>query len=73
MAQRVDTRTIHTITIDLQDDVLAGIQPSDEGEIILVHRGSQTTRKKLTYRDIDTLTTDSETRLLRHTKARRVG
>lgn len=33
MAQFSTTRTIHTITIDLQDDVLAAIAAGDEVEI----------------------------------------
>jgi hypothetical protein len=53
--QRIETRTIHTITIDLQDDILAGLQFGDEVEVVLTHRGGITSRKRLTYRDLTTL------------------
>ena len=52
MAQSVETRTIHTIRIDLQDDVLAKIEQGDEVEVILQGRSGATTAKKLTYRDM---------------------
>jgi DNA-binding protein Fis len=55
MGQRVNTRTIHTIEIDVLDDVLAKIDRNDEVEIVLVGRNGQTLAKKLTYRDLDRL------------------
>lgn len=38
MAIRSETRTIHTITIDLPDDVLARIEKYDEVEVIFNSR-----------------------------------
>lgn len=55
MAQQVQTRTIHTITIDVQDDVLSKIEEGDEVEVLLVSRYGATSSKKLTYRDIQRL------------------
>lgn len=55
MAQRIDSRTIHTIRIDLQDDILARLEPTDEVEIVLASRDGQTSVKRLNYRDIDRL------------------
>jgi hypothetical protein len=60
MAQQVTTRTIHTITIDIQDDVLAGICDTDIVEIVLAGRNGFTRPKTLTYRDITTLTADRD-------------
>lgn len=55
MAQRIDSRTIHTIHIDLTDDVLAVLESGNEVEIVL-HAGSgNTSAKKLTYRDVESL------------------
>lgn len=52
MAMHKETRTIHTIYIDLLDDVLAGIEsPMDEVEIVVQSRTGQAQAKKLTYRD----------------------
>lgn len=39
MAIRSETRTTHTITIDIPDDVLAKIEEGDEVEIMLNGRG----------------------------------
>lgn len=55
MAQQVDTRTIHTITIDLEDQVLGGIESGDEVEIIFRSRGSYSAPRKLTFRDVSRL------------------
>jgi hypothetical protein len=38
MAQHTETRTIHTIHIDLQDDTLAAIAAGDEVEVMLHSR-----------------------------------
>lgn len=53
MAQRVTTRVIHTIDIDLQDDVLAKIESGDEVEVRFNYRGETTSVKRLTFRDTD--------------------
>lgn len=59
MAQHIDSRTIHTIRIDLQDDILGKIEQGDEVEVVLMTRsGGITNAKKLTYRDLDSLLTD---------------
>jgi len=50
MGQTRDTRTIHTITIDLQDDMLSSVEPADEVEIVIRGRYGTAT-KKLTYRE----------------------
>lgn len=48
MSQHVTTRTIHTIHIDLQDQVLEKIQDGDEVEVVLQSRlGS--TQSKMNY------------------------
>ena len=52
MAQTVQSRTIHTIFIDVQDDILAKIESADEVEVVLSSRNGQTSPKKLTYRDL---------------------
>jgi hypothetical protein len=53
MAQRRTTRTIHTFTIDLQDDMLAGVDTmGDEVEVVLVSRVGQTLPKKLSQKDL---------------------
>lgn len=41
MGIRSETRTIHTITIDLPDDVLARIESMDEVEVIFNSRLSK--------------------------------
>jgi hypothetical protein len=51
MAMHKDTRTIHTIYIDLADDVLAGIEAHDEVEIVVQSTTGQAQAKKLNYRD----------------------
>lgn len=38
MAIRSETRTTHTITIDLPDDVLAKIESGDEVEVMFLSR-----------------------------------
>ena len=55
MAQHIDTRTIHTIRIDLQDEVLSKIEEGDEVEVILVSRHGASGPRKLTFRDLDRL------------------
>lgn len=60
MSQRVDTRTIHTITIDLEDQVLAGIESGDEVEIIFMTRSRPLSPKKLTFRDVSRLLEDPD-------------
>jgi hypothetical protein len=56
MAQRIYSRTIHTIQVDVQDDVLAKIEAGDEVEVVLMGRnGIPTSAKKLSPRDIDQL------------------
>jgi hypothetical protein len=54
MAQHVQTRTIHTIFIDLQDDVLAKIEQGDEVEVVLQTR-SGSTHSKINERALDRL------------------
>ena len=56
MAQHRHTRTIHTIIIDLQDDVLAGIDMGDEVEVSLQTREGATRPKRLPYSDVLLLT-----------------
>jgi len=58
MAQQVHTRTIHTITIDLEDKVFAGIEDGDEVEVQFVHRNGSmlSSPKKLTRQDLRRLT-----------------
>lgn len=56
MAQRIDTRTIHTIFIDIQDDILGKFEANDEVEVVLSSRSGQTLPKKLSYRDLTHLT-----------------
>lgn len=55
MAQHIDSRTIHTIHIDVTDDVLAVIESGNEVEVVLHARSGSTAAKKLTYRDIENL------------------
>lgn len=56
MAQHITSRTIHTIHIDVQDDVLARIDAgADEVDVVLVSRTGNTAPKRLTYRDIQRL------------------
>lgn len=52
MAQHVDTRTIHTIHIDLLDDTLERVDSGDEVEVVLHSRAGSSAPKKLTFRDI---------------------
>lgn len=61
MAQQVTTRTIHTVVIDVQDNILAGISDTDIVEIVLAGRNGFTRPKTLTYRDITALTADHDT------------
>jgi hypothetical protein len=55
MSQHVDTRTIHTITIDVQDDVIGKVEEGDEVEFVLTTRYGPLSRKKATWRDIQTI------------------
>ena len=61
MAQQVTTRTIHTVVIDVQDDILAGISDTDIVEIVLAGRNDYTRPKTLTYRDLTALLGDRDT------------
>jgi hypothetical protein len=56
MAIRTETRTIHTVYVDVPDDALARVESGDEVEIVLVGRFGPTSRKRLTYRDVVRLT-----------------
>lgn len=56
MAQHVTTRTIHTVTIDVQDDVLSRIEMGDEIEIVLASRNGVTRPMKLNYGNVRDLT-----------------
>ena len=58
MSQHISSRTIHTIHIDLQDDVLGKIEQGDEVEVILSSRLGMSTAKRLTWRDLESLTKD---------------
>jgi hypothetical protein len=58
MAQTRQTRTTHTIVIDLEDHVLGAVEVGDEVEVILRSRGGDTRPKKLTWGDIDRLLSD---------------
>jgi len=49
------TRTVHTITIDMPDDVLGALEIGDQVEVVLVSRTGHTGPKTLTYRDIERL------------------
>lgn len=51
MAQHLSSRTIHTLTIDIQDDMLSRMEAGDELEVVLVSRVGSTLPKKLTVRD----------------------
>jgi hypothetical protein len=57
MAQNITTRVIHTVSIDIQDDILGAIESSnDQVEVVLVSRnGGTTSAKRLTYRDLQSL------------------
>ena len=55
MAQHIASRTVHTIHIDLNDDVLGKIEVMDEVEVVLSSRNGQTATRKLTYRDLRNL------------------
>ena len=55
MAQKRDTRTIHTILIDVQDDIIGGIEVGDEVEIVLVSRDGMTRPIKLSSGNIQRL------------------
>ncbi|MCA1806260.1 MAG: hypothetical protein LC687_00045 [Actinobacteria bacterium] len=70
MAQHIHSRTIHTISIDLQDDVLAKIEAGDEVEVVLQGRSGASRPKKLTFGDLRDLLSDSP-RVSGFTKARR--
>jgi len=50
MAIRSETRTTHTITIDLPDDVLAKIQAGDDVEVFFNGRGWDGAREMRTPR-----------------------
>lgn len=52
MAQHIHSRTIHTVTIDLQDDILAKLEAGDEVEIVLQSRNGQSRAKKLSMGDV---------------------
>jgi hypothetical protein len=54
MAQYIHSRTIHTITIDVNDDVIGKIEEGDEVEIILSSRFGQT-RSKMGYTGVQRL------------------
>jgi hypothetical protein len=58
MAQRITSRTIHTIEVDMTDDVLAKIEEGDEVEVVLVTRQGRSSAKKLTYRDTEHMLRD---------------
>jgi len=62
MGQVRTTRTIHTIAIDLLDDVLSGIEEGDEVEVVLRSRAGYTSTKKLTYRDTEGILRDLDRR-----------
>lgn len=48
MSQHVDTRTIHTIHIDIEDQVISRIEEGDEVEIVL-HGRSGSSQSKMSY------------------------
>lgn len=52
MAQHIDSRTIHTIHIDLNDNILEKLEAGDEVEVVLSSRNGQTRAKKLSYTDV---------------------
>ncbi len=59
MSQTVDTRTVHVITIDLQDQVLERIAAGDEVEVVFRSRteGGRIPRPiKLSYSQVAYLT-----------------
>lgn len=56
MAQHKDTRTIHTIHIDLEDKMLEDVEDGDMVEVVLMGRWSSTLPKRLSYSDILRLT-----------------
>lgn len=41
MAVRHDTRTIHTITVDIPDDIMGKLEEGDQVEVILSTRSGQ--------------------------------
>ena len=51
MVQHVETRTIHTIFIDIEDKVLEKIEDGDEVEVVLQSRFGSTS-SKMNYRAI---------------------
>ena len=55
MAINRSTRTVHTLTIDVPDDVLGALEIGDQVEVVLVSRSGGTGPKTLTYRDLERL------------------
>lgn len=60
MAITHDTRTVHTITVHLPDDVIGKIDPNDQVEVLLVSRAlnRQPTPIRLSYTTVMRLTRD---------------
>ena len=60
MSVRISTRTVHTIEIDVPDDVLGNVEVGDDVEVVLVSRFGQTQRRRLPYRDLSNLLAGSK-------------
>jgi hypothetical protein len=60
MSQSVYTRTIHTITIDVQDDVLAAVETGDQIEIVLMSHNGGTTPMRVSPSNVATLCDGSD-------------
>lgn len=52
MSQNIESRTVHTIYIDLSDDVISKIEYGDDVYVVLQSRNSYTAPKRLSHGDI---------------------
>ena len=49
MSQRIDTRTVHTIEIDIDEKILLQLHTNDEIEVCFTGLSGRTNPRKLSY------------------------
>jgi hypothetical protein len=72
MAITSETRTIHTVFIDLPDDIVGKWEFGDQVEIVVASRNGSARSKKLTWGDVNALTEENPSNRPYHNKKVRV-